>query len=56
MDCIKCGEAPTMSPGAEFCGTCRVTVKQEFQRGLKEFSRYLENWGAFKDFLEEQED
>ena len=44
-----------MSPAAEFCGSCRVTVQQEVQSGLKEFSRYLVDWGAFRDF-EEQED
>jgi hypothetical protein len=55
MECIRCGKAPTMSPAAEVCGSCRVTLKQEIQSGLKRFSRYLENWGAFRDF-EEQED
>lgn len=44
-----------MSRAADFCGSCRVTVQQEVQSGLKAFSRYLENWGEFRDF-EEQED
>ena len=44
-----------MSPAEELCGRCRVTVEQEARSGLNEFSRYLENWDAFRDF-EEQED